>query len=129
MNTVVEVYVNAYIVTREYGGPEEGGWYYDAGYPVASVPVFVVVDIPDEEIEEVRSGQSPWFQNVDDFLFVQAKDTDEVQDMREELYKTLSMGGYGDDRPRHSVLSEGELEIYFDTEFAKPFPEETPYYS
>ena len=128
MNTVIEVYVNAYIVTREYGGPEEGGWYYDAGYPVASMPVFVVVDIADEEIEEVRSGQSPWFDDVDEFLFVQAKDTDEVQMVREKMYKELGMY-YGDDRPRHSVLSEGELVIYFDDEFAKPFPEETPYYS
>lgn len=22
-------YINIYIVSREYGGPEEGGWYYD----------------------------------------------------------------------------------------------------
>lgn len=24
-------YVNVYAVGREYGGPEEGGWYYDSG--------------------------------------------------------------------------------------------------
>ena len=36
---ISRVYVNAYEVTREYGGPEEGGWYYDAGEPMASVPV------------------------------------------------------------------------------------------
>jgi len=33
------VYVNAYSVHRAYGGPEEGGWYYDAREPLASVPV------------------------------------------------------------------------------------------
>lgn len=32
-------YVNAYAVSREYGGPEEGGWYFDLGTPLASVPV------------------------------------------------------------------------------------------
>jgi len=32
-------YVNAYVVTRHYGGPEEGGWWFNAGEPVASVPV------------------------------------------------------------------------------------------
>jgi hypothetical protein len=32
-------YVNAYIVTRHYGGPEEGGWWFNAGEPLASVPV------------------------------------------------------------------------------------------
>lgn len=32
-------WMNVYRVRREYGGPEEGGWYYDAGILVASVPV------------------------------------------------------------------------------------------
>lgn len=32
-------YVNAYNVGREYGGPEEGGWYYATYYPIASVPI------------------------------------------------------------------------------------------
>lgn len=32
-------YVNAYVTEQMYGGPEEGGWYYQAGTPIASVPV------------------------------------------------------------------------------------------
>jgi hypothetical protein len=36
------VYVNAYEVTRAYGGSEEGGWWYDVGEPLASVPLKVV---------------------------------------------------------------------------------------
>jgi len=28
-------FINVYHVTREYGGPEEGGWYYDQWEPVA----------------------------------------------------------------------------------------------
>lgn len=32
-------YVNAYAVTRHFGGPEEGGWWYNAGEPLASVPL------------------------------------------------------------------------------------------
>jgi hypothetical protein len=32
-------FVNVYSVTRRYGGPEEGGWYYDVGEVLASVPV------------------------------------------------------------------------------------------
>lgn len=38
-------FVNAYAVTRNYGGPEEGGWWYDSGEPLASIPC-----ISDEEI-------------------------------------------------------------------------------
>lgn len=32
-------YLNAYSVNRLYGGAEEGGWWYDTGIPVASVPL------------------------------------------------------------------------------------------
>ena len=32
-------YVNVYEVTRNYGGPEEGGWYWDSGEPMLSVKV------------------------------------------------------------------------------------------
>lgn len=32
-------FVNAYSVERCYGGPEEGGWWYDAGEPIASIPI------------------------------------------------------------------------------------------
>jgi hypothetical protein len=33
------IFVNAYSVTRHYGGPEEGGWWFNEGEPLASVPV------------------------------------------------------------------------------------------
>lgn len=33
------VYLNAYAVSRCYGGPEEGGWWYDDREPLASLPV------------------------------------------------------------------------------------------
>jgi hypothetical protein len=31
-------YINVYEVDRQYGGPEEGGWYYNVGTPVAAIP-------------------------------------------------------------------------------------------
>ncbi len=36
-------YVNTYATGRSYGGPEEGGWWYDTGRPVSSrrVPLFL----------------------------------------------------------------------------------------
>lgn len=33
------MYLNVYAVTRHYGGPEEGGWWYNVGTPLASVPI------------------------------------------------------------------------------------------
>lgn len=32
-------WVNVYSIHRCFGGPEEGGWWYDTGDPVASIPV------------------------------------------------------------------------------------------
>jgi hypothetical protein len=32
-------YVNAYERTQGYGGPEEGGWWFDVLTPLASIPV------------------------------------------------------------------------------------------
>ncbi len=31
-------YMNAYVTNRLYGGPEEGGWWYDTGKPIAAIP-------------------------------------------------------------------------------------------
>ena len=33
------VHVNAYSVDRIYGGPEEGGWWYDSGEPLGSIMI------------------------------------------------------------------------------------------
>ena len=33
------VYVNVYETGRDYGGPEEGGWYYDVGTAYRVMPV------------------------------------------------------------------------------------------
>jgi hypothetical protein len=32
-------WVNVYLVNRHYGGPEEGGWWFDSGQPIASIPI------------------------------------------------------------------------------------------
>ncbi len=46
-------YVNAYGVTREYGGPEEGGWWYDRGTPVASL--WVEADEAEKAADELKA--------------------------------------------------------------------------
>ena len=35
----VHSFVNIYLVNRSYGGPEEGGWWYDHGWLQCSIPV------------------------------------------------------------------------------------------
>lgn len=43
-------FVNAYRVTLRYGGPEEGGWWYECFEPIASIPVQT-----DEGIDRTRA--------------------------------------------------------------------------
>lgn len=38
------MWVNAYEIDRAYGGPEEGGWWYNTREPLNSVKVRTVVD-------------------------------------------------------------------------------------
>lgn len=45
-------YLNAYAVTRHYGGPEEGGWWFNAGEPLASVPL---VNPTEDQIKAERA--------------------------------------------------------------------------
>ena len=56
-------YVNAYVVTRHYGGPEEGGWYFNAGHPLASIPFpkdteESVIDEKCKELEEMFAEEN-----------------------------------------------------------------------
>lgn len=43
-------YMNFYATDQVYGGPEEGGWYYEAGTPLASIPV--PIDTLQDEIDK-----------------------------------------------------------------------------
>jgi len=46
------IYLNVYAVTRHYGGPEEGGWWFNAGEPLASIPL---ANPTDDQIEAERT--------------------------------------------------------------------------
>lgn len=48
------VYANVYAVTRHYGGPEEGGWWYDVGLPLGSIRIDPDARQRDEVIDELR---------------------------------------------------------------------------
>jgi hypothetical protein len=56
-------YVNVYEVTQEYGGPEEGGWWYSCRHPLGSVPIQKeetakkLIGILKEEFEHIKKGK------------------------------------------------------------------------
>jgi len=48
----LQTFLNLYGVSRSYGGPEEGGWYFNTGEPLLSVPI--CDNLTDEAVEEMR---------------------------------------------------------------------------
>lgn len=57
-------YVNAYAVTRHYGGPEEGGWWYDAGEVVASTYIGNDYGVAERVRDKMRKRLAPRFDNT-----------------------------------------------------------------
>lgn len=50
-------FVNVYEVDRAYGGPEEGGWYYDTGRLMATYQISGSYDYVEELIDNLRNGE------------------------------------------------------------------------
>lgn len=94
-------FANAYHVEQCYGGPEEGGWYFDAGYPIKSI----------------RLGKNPGLRRI--------------KAARKQLCRELEAEHAAgvDGRPEYtSVLSEGDLRIHIENHQARLWPESRPYY-
>jgi hypothetical protein len=94
----VDRYINIYTLDRHYGGPEEGGWWYDSGTPVASLP-------------------------LPDYRQFTAQDAQEAVDALRQLYTYRNRVGsvlYPEDGYDYSVVLEEEP--------AKAWPEERPHY-
>ena len=49
-------YLNVHVLSLQYGGPEEGGWWYEAGEPFDSIqiPEETFQEIVDEIVERFR---------------------------------------------------------------------------
>jgi hypothetical protein len=92
----------AYHVCLVYGGPEEGGWWYEAGAPVETDP-----EIPPPIICTSRR---------------------EAYAAAHSLQKVLDEGPNVGLRPKTSVLSSGVYEAKVTPGLPKPFPDETPFY-
>jgi hypothetical protein len=112
------MYINAYMVGREYGGPQEGGWWYDTYEPIASIPVAAkwVQTISNWENKPIK-GQSHLEEN----------DPDKVQELKEYLKNTLEPE-FGGQRSRFSVIGGEDLVICLQDHPAEYSPKETPHY-
>src|SRR5262245_24713944 len=91
-------WVNVYDVSRCYGGPEEGGWWFDAGTCEAAHPCYSDEDanVLVEALKRVYDGRRQEDRN----------------------------GGIG----RYSVLGGGDIVIVIEDDKGKNFPDEWPRY-
>lgn len=106
--------VAVYMVDRQYGGPEEGGWYYDAG---------VLINYTEDGMEDVLAALG----EDRTFTFPTRQAAAAFRDKLESLLsETLNKGR----RPLHSVLSNGMYRAEVHENFPPPYwPSERPYYS
>lgn len=110
-------YVNVYKVNHAYGGPEEGGWWYEVGIPVHCEGPFDNHAVAVKWLEEQRKV-----------------------DTKEEFPDEYAMGahsrdgldpdGNGDDRylTPGGVWGRPELITRIEKRPAEPFPRERPHY-
>lgn len=88
---VEQSWLNVYVLERLYGGPEEGGWWYDAGVPVLSL-----------EVTDVVGGQLT--------LLMEALE-EKFQDERKRLSVLYPTDGYD-----YSVVIESEQAAFWPAE-------------
>lgn len=94
-------FVAVFLVDREYGGPEEGGWYYEAGVPV------------------LEDGIPTPMWTADEAAALQHREV-----VQRTLDETVNKGR----RSIGSVLSQGEYRAVMDQGWPRPFPETRPRY-
>lgn len=98
-----ERYINAYAVTRRFGGPEEGGWWYDEGMPLKSVRVE-----SDEAADEAKAAL--WREFGPTYGFDPAT------------------GKRVSGRSRFSVIGDDDLIIIEESHPGENFPQQRPHY-
>ena len=113
-------YLNTYQIWQCYGGPEEGGWWYEAGTPVQSVFL--------------------GYENADDYI--EARDWEDIKDLREKTTinytegrqpKAIAngTGGYqfmpGSDIPSTYVRDDDYTSVIED-HYAEDYPAQRPHY-
>lgn len=106
-NTLVDVtpecYANLYLQDRAYGGPEEGGWWYDVRTPADG----------DWDTEPPQHGHFPT--------------PDEALAAAEQLQEWCERENFNR-RPPSSVLSEGHFVVRVEAWPAEPSPKNRPHY-
>jgi hypothetical protein len=129
--TTMVMYVNAYAVTRHFGGHEEGGWWYNAGSPLASIPVRAT-SMPLHDDSCVNCHPRPWDQDRAEgpiqacrWGFHVVPDEEEVERMRAYLVALFEDEVHGD---IYSVCGGQAVEVQIEDHMAEAWPSTRPRY-
>lgn len=116
----MSVYLNTYETWQAYGGPEEGGWWYECGTPVQSM--LISNDDFDQWLDAADPGQIQSLRDNATAAYTQGK---------APVPKATGYGGYvflpGSDEPS-AYMEENSYCSCFEEHFAEPFPQERPRY-
>lgn len=114
------IYLNTYQTWDAYGGPEEGGWWYECGEPVQS---FVVSPLSIEEFRERVDEEER--------LKMLKSATELYTQGQPPTPKKTGYGGYtfsiGSDIPS-AYQEDNSFTSCFEEDFAESYPKERPHY-
>lgn len=114
------VFLNTYERHMAYGGPEEGGWWYDCGTPVQSI-------FYSDEDYDTWSEKADW----DELKIIRDKTTYAYTEGRSPKPISNGSGGYtfrpGDDEPVAHYMKD-DIFTCFEDHYAEAYPEQKPHY-
>jgi hypothetical protein len=124
------LYVNVYEVGQGYGGPEEGGWWFQTGSPVTSIAVELTED---EWVEAKEDFELASRITLDDTYsievsgrwtaFLDARLRRKALKLRDELAESYPSTG-----KQYEVLGGDDWNVTIEEHFARFYPEEKPRY-
>jgi hypothetical protein len=107
------IYLNVYELNRHYGGPEEGGWWYDSKEPVVTVKIHDTEEWDSNDFYKDMSDNS-----MPAWLWRQ------IDSLRGKLVEV-----YPEGKSRFSVVPRGtDYGVYVEDEEAADSPVTTPHY-
>jgi len=129
-------YITIYLEDRAYGGPEEGGWWFDAGIPVSMVDLSDSLREKFDRLIESEPILSHVANREDDGYIVSVYiETDCVQSICsaakkveavfDEICHDINSTRNSD---INSVLSEGMAIIYSEPTYPESYPRHRPHY-
>jgi hypothetical protein len=136
------VYLNTYLVHQAYGGPEEGGWWYECGEPVNSFLVTTEdyeswsnidgMDLNEDEKDAIWNERAKQREAIND-VFKKGREATPIKNGTGGYTFVLqgsstSLSSDDEDETPSGYYCENDYVTYFQEDFAEYYPKERPHY-